>query len=153
MTLQNSDAFVLRYMQRQSKAGIVTETKRPYILTNEVGLSKCDFRRETAQLINECVYVCILLLLLSRSVVSDSLRLQGLRYARPPCPSPAPGACSNSSIESVMPSDHLILCHPLLLPPSVFPSIIYVCVCVCVCVHVVQESIMYHSKTSCLVGL
>ena len=26
-------------------------------------------------------------------------------------------------IESVMPSDHLILCHPLLLPPSVFPSI------------------------------
>ena len=27
------------------------------------------------------------------------------------------------SIELVMPSNHLILCHPLLLPPSVFPSI------------------------------
>ena len=27
------------------------------------------------------------------------------------------------SIESVMPSNHNILCHPLLLPPSVFPSI------------------------------
>ena len=27
------------------------------------------------------------------------------------------------SIESVMPSNHLILCCPLLLPPSVFPSI------------------------------
>ena len=27
------------------------------------------------------------------------------------------------SIESVMPSSHLILCHPLLLPPSIFPSI------------------------------
>ena len=27
------------------------------------------------------------------------------------------------SIASVMPSNHLILCHPLLLPPSVFPSI------------------------------
>ena len=27
------------------------------------------------------------------------------------------------STESVMPSNHLILCHPLLLPPSVFPSI------------------------------
>ena len=26
-------------------------------------------------------------------------------------------------IESVMPSNHLILCHPLLLPPSIFPSI------------------------------
>ena len=27
------------------------------------------------------------------------------------------------SIESVMPSNHLIFCHPLLLPPSTFPSI------------------------------
>ena len=27
------------------------------------------------------------------------------------------------SIESVMPSNHLILCYPLLLPPSIYPSI------------------------------
>ena len=27
------------------------------------------------------------------------------------------------SIGSVMPSNHLILCHPLILPPSIFPSI------------------------------
>ena len=27
------------------------------------------------------------------------------------------------SIESVMPANHLILCHPLLLPPSIFPRI------------------------------
>ena len=27
------------------------------------------------------------------------------------------------SITSVMPSNHLMLCHPLLLPPSIFPSI------------------------------
>ena len=27
------------------------------------------------------------------------------------------------SIESVMPSNHLIVCQPLLLPPSIFPSI------------------------------
>ena len=27
------------------------------------------------------------------------------------------------SIESMMPSDHLILCRPLLLPPSIIPSI------------------------------
>ena len=26
------------------------------------------------------------------------------------------------SIESMMPLNHLILCHPLLLPPSVFPA-------------------------------
>ena len=30
---------------------------------------------------------------------------------------------SSMSIESVMPSKHLILCHPLLLLPSIFPSI------------------------------
>ena len=59
---------------------------------------------------------------LSHSVVSDSLRLHGLQNARPPCPSPTPRAYSNSCL-SVMPSNHLILCRPLLLPPSVFPSI------------------------------
>ena len=33
---------------------------------------------------------------LSRSVVSESLRPHGLLHARLPCPSPTPGACSNS---------------------------------------------------------
>ena len=32
----------------------------------------------------------------SRSVMSDSLRPQGLQHPRPPCLSPTPGACSNS---------------------------------------------------------
>ena len=32
-------------------------------------------------------------------------------------------SCKLMSIESVMPSNHLILCHPLLLLPSIFPSI------------------------------
>ena len=31
------------------------------------------------------------------------------------------------SIESVMPSNHVILCRPLLLPPSIFPSIKVIC--------------------------
>ena len=48
----------------------------------------------------------------------------GLQHARLPCPFPTPGGASNVMfIESVMPSSHLILCHPLLLPPSIFPSI------------------------------
>ena len=34
-----------------------------------------------------------------------------------------PGPPKPLSIESVMPSSHLILCHPLLLLPSIFPSI------------------------------
>ena len=36
------------------------------------------------------------MLLFSCSVVSDSLQPHGLQHARPPCPLPTPGACSNS---------------------------------------------------------
>ena len=57
----------------------------------------------------------------SCSVVSDSLWPRGLQHAR---------SITNSrsllklmSIESVMPSNHLILYRPLLLSPSIFPSI------------------------------
>ena len=60
------------------------------------------------------------MLLFSHSVVSDSLQPHGLQHASLPCPSPTPRVCS---IESVMPSNCLILCSPLLLPPSVFPGI------------------------------
>ena len=58
----------------------------------------------------------------SFSVVSDSFRLHRLQLARLSCPSISPGACSNLPIELMMPSNHLIFCHPLLLL-SVFPSI------------------------------
>ena len=65
------------------------------------------------------------LLLFSCSVVSDSLQPHELQHARLPCPSPSAGLSllKLMCIESVMPSNHLILCHPLLLLPSVFPSI------------------------------
>ena len=46
----------------------------------------------------------------------------GLQHARLPCPSPTPRPCSNMSFKSVMSSNHLILCHPVLLT-SIFPSI------------------------------
>ena len=59
----------------------------------------------------------------SRSVVSDSLRPHESQRTRPPCPSPTPRGYSLMSIKSVMPSNHLILCPPLLLLPSIFPSI------------------------------
>ena len=58
----------------------------------------------------------------SHSVVSDYLQPHGLQHTRPPCPSPTPEIYSNS-FESVMSSNHLILCRPLLIPPSIFPSI------------------------------
>ena len=55
----------------------------------------------------------------------DSLRPHGLHHARLPCPSPTPGACSVRlmCIKVVMPSNHHILCRPLLFLPSIFPSI------------------------------
>ena len=61
----------------------------------------------------------------SHSVVSDSLRPHESQHTRPPCQSPnSESPLKFMSIESVMPSNHLILCHPLLLPPSVsLPSI------------------------------
>ena len=82
----------------------------------------------------------------SWSVVSDSVRPQRWQPIRLPRPWDSPGkntgvgchfllhqaslSITNSrsslklmSTESVMPSNHLILCHPLLLLPSIFPRI------------------------------
>ena len=47
----------------------------------------------------------------------------GLKHARFPWPSLSPGVCSNSCPLSLMPSNHLILCHHLLLLTSIFLSI------------------------------
>ena len=57
--------------------------------------------------------------------MSDSLQPHKSQHARlRDGPSPSPGVHSDStSIESVMPSSHLILCHPLLLLPLIPPSI------------------------------
>ena len=74
--------------------------------------------------------------------MSKSLGPHGLQHTRLSCPSLSPRACSNScphqallsftisqsllklmSIEWVMPSNHFILCRPLILLPSIFPSI------------------------------
>ena len=60
----------------------------------------------------------------SRSVVSSSLRPHELQHTNPSL------SVTNSwsllklmSIKSLMPSNHLMLCSPLLLLPSIFPSI------------------------------
>ena len=56
--------------------------------------------------------------------MSNSLWPHRVQHARPPCPSPTPRAYSNSCPSSrwCWLINHLILCHPLLLP-SIFPSI------------------------------
>ena len=90
------------------------------------------------------IKICEALFQFSRPAVSKPLRSHELQHARPSCPSPTPGVYPNPwiaarqaslsitnsrsslrlmAIESVMPSSHLILCRPLLLLPSIFPSI------------------------------
>ena len=82
----------------------------PCIKLNQNGLNACSYVSASVQF--------------SRSVVSGSLRPHGLQLVRLPCPSTnSRSLLKLMSIESVMPSNHLSLCHPLLLPPSIFPSI------------------------------
>ena len=59
-----------------------------------------------------CMYVQF-----SHSVVTDSLRPQGLQHASLPCPSPTPGACSDSRPSSRW-------CHPT-VSSSVVPSCLW----------------------------
>jgi len=54
----------------------------------------------------------------------DPMHTPCVLHPRPPCPSPTPWSLPKlMSIELMMPSNHLILCHPLLLLPSIFPSV------------------------------
>ena len=53
--------------------------------------------------------------------MSDSLQPHGLQHASPPWH--AQSWLKLMSSESVMPSNHLIHCHPLLLLPSILPNI------------------------------
>ena len=59
---------------------------------------------------------------LSHSVVSNSLQPHGLQHANFPVRHQLLELLKLMSIKSVMPSNHLILCHPHLLLPSMFPS-------------------------------
>ena len=59
----------------------------------------------------------------SHSVMSNSLRSHELQHARTPCPSPTPRIYPNPmSTESMMLSNHLILCLPFSSCPQSFPA-------------------------------
>ena len=65
-----------------------------------------------------------LLVQFSHSIMSNSWQPHEQQHTRSPCPSlNSQSLLKLMSIESVMPSNHLILCRPLLLLPSIFPSI------------------------------
>ena len=67
----------------------------------------------------------VLLLLFSHSVLSDSLWPHVLQHIRLSCPSPSPRVCSNSSIESGMPSNNhiLVIVVPLFSCLQSFPAL------------------------------
>ena len=63
------------------------------------------------------------MLLFSCSVVSDSVTRWTAAHQASLSITNSKSFIKLMSIESVMPSNHLILCCPILLPPSIFPSI------------------------------
>ena len=65
----------------------------------------------------------LLLLLISYSVVSDFATPWTAAHQAPLSSTISQSLLKRMSIESVMPFNHLILCCPLLLLPSIFPSI------------------------------
>ena len=69
------------------------------------------------------LYISLFSVQFSCSVVSNSFRSHELQHARHPCPTNSWSLRKPMSTESVMPSNHLILCRPLLLLSSIFPSI------------------------------
>ena len=66
---------------------------------------------------------CISSVQFSRSVMSDSAIPWTAAYQVSLSITNSRSSLKLMCIESVMPSNHLILCHPLLLLPSIFPSI------------------------------
>ena len=55
--------------------------------------------------------------------MSDFLQFRGLQHTRLTCPSPAPRAYSDSCPSHWWCHPTILSCHPLLLPPSILPSI------------------------------
>ena len=55
--------------------------------------------------------------------MSDSLPPHGLQHTRLPHPLLSQSWLELMSLKLLIPSNYLILCHPLLLLPSIFPSI------------------------------
>ena len=79
---------------------------------------------ESAGGLNNHFVPSLILLLFTRQVVSDSLRPYEQQHTRLPLSFIISwGWPRLMSIESVMPSNHLILCRPILLKPLIFPRI------------------------------
>ena len=80
--------------------------------------------KSLSSLVPECVFLLSQSVQFSHSVVSDSLRPHESQHAQASLSITSSQSSPRlTSIESMMPSSHPILCHPLLLLPPVPPSI------------------------------
>ena len=123
--------FQEHYVRWVRKAGVEVSSK----IVSRVWAAQWELNREGLMEILSVIWALLIIIIseglvdaiysvqFSRSILSNSLQPHGLQQARLLCPLPTPRACSNLiSIESVLPSSHLMLCRPLLLLPSIFPS-------------------------------
>ena len=98
----------------------------PYSASLDAGISKCQSRFWNCSSADccglshftSCLSSSVVVVVFSCSVMSSSLQPHGLQ-----CFTVSWSLLRLMSIESVVPSKYLILCHPLLLLPSIFPSI------------------------------
>ena len=81
-----------------------------------------EFRDLETNILN-VLHLCLLKLFFSHSVLSTLCDPMECSMPGLPVLHHLPELAQFVSIESVMPSNHLILCHPLLLLPSILPSI------------------------------
>ena len=95
------------------------------VLLNCISLLVCVHHRTVHSACMTCdpLLHLLLLLLFSLSVVSDSATPRTWARQASLSITVSWSLLRLMSIELVMPSSHLILCHPLLLLPSVFPNI------------------------------
>ena len=109
------------------KYGVGDDSRESHMPRSQLRLCTSDYQTLSIPTAQETQLLCPCALepvQFSRSVVSDSVRPQGTAACQDPL------SITNSqnllklmSIESVMPSNPLILCRPLLLLPSILPSI------------------------------
>ena len=112
----------MMHVQLFAKMDPITEDS--VCMSNHYGVAPpptLTFKYPSCSCADRDIFIDFILPFFSRSILSNSLRPHGLQHARIPCPSPSPRACSNSCPLSQW--CHLTLCCPLLLLPSIFPSL------------------------------
>ena len=119
---QNPPVHVLAGLQAQNPPVRVVRHAKLFLQNNPVPLKLSSVRREPQENRSERCR-CYLFLLFSRLVMPDSATPRTAARQASLCVTASQSLLRLVSIESVMSPDHLILGHPLLLPPSILPTI------------------------------